>query len=53
MGSTYKHQSTNIIRNKSLWGKPTESRTNIIVTKPPEGIAAAPLDAIVAVMLSY
>jgi len=52
MGETYKHQSTNIIRNKSLWGKPTESRTNIIVTKPPVN-AVAPIDAIVAVMLSH
>jgi hypothetical protein len=34
-------------------GRPTACKTRIIVTKPADGIPAAPIDAMVAVMLKY
>jgi len=49
--NTYKNQSTAMIYATSSSGSPTAFRTIIIVIKPAEGTPAAPIDAIVAVML--
>lgn len=47
----YKSQSTAIINEISSDGRPTVSKTMTIVTKPADGIPAAPIDAAVAVTL--
>lgn len=51
MTVTYKSQSTATINDTSLTGRPTAERTISIVTKPADGIAAAPIEASVAVRL--
>lgn len=50
--NTYKSQSTDIISPILSVGAPTASNTIINVTRPADGIPAAPIDAAVAVMLS-
>lgn len=49
----YSSQSMLIIILMSSAGKPTVSSTMTIVTKPADGIPAAPIDAAVAVTLLY
>lgn len=48
---THSNQSTAIIKEISSDGSPTVSNTITIVTKPAEGIPAAPIEAAVAVTL--
>ena len=48
---TYRNQSTATMRAMSSAGRPTACKTSIIVTKPADGIPAAPMDATVAVKL--
>ena len=48
---TYRNQSTATIKAMSSDGRPTACNTRIIVTKPADGIPAAPIDAMVAVIL--
>jgi hypothetical protein len=48
---TYRNQSTATIKAMSSAGRPTACKTRTIVIKPADGIPAAPIDAIVAVML--
>lgn len=48
---TYSNQSTAIINDTSSAGNPNVSNTITIVTKPAWGMPAAPMDAIVAVIL--
>ena len=47
--STYRNQSTAIIMEMSLVGKPSAVRTSSIVTKPADGTDAAPIEAAVEV----
>lgn len=48
---TYRNQSTATIKAMSSAGRPTACKTRIMVTKPADGIPAAPIDAMVAVIL--
>lgn len=49
--TTYKKKSTANINEMSLTGSPTDCKTITIVTRPAEGILAAPIEATVAVKL--
>lgn len=49
--TTYRAQSTAIIRVMSSVGSPTDVKTMTMVTRPACGIPAAPMLAAVAVML--
>lgn len=50
--NAYRSQSTAIINEMSSDGKPTVSSTITMVTKPADGIPAAPMLAAVAVTLN-
>ena len=52
LNDTYKNQSTAMIIEISCVGNPTAVRTRSRVTRPAEGIEAAPMEAAVAVKLT-